>query len=903
MVQFCTKCARANPEDACYCYFDGFVLGNGSRNGGPLAIGAQVFAQAFVFPTGRACRSFDELAIACQEEWKSARELLNQGYLEAFFGGIGRIDLVMAAKEASKFPDQDRGLDQLLGKLPSEVLAAPRLSVETKEVNLGVLKIGDSREFELHLENQGMRLVYGSVSCGDSKNVWLTLGDQPGTTEKHFQFGSEYKVKVKVCGDRLRANAKPQETKLVIDTNGGRAAVTVRCEVPVKAFPSGVLAGARSPRDLASKAKANTKEAAPCFERGEIEEWYKANGWSYPVTGPVASGLHAIQQFFEALGLVKPPVVVINTREISWSGSPGDRLACEIKVESQEKKPVYAHAVSDVPWLQPEKAKLNGRVATISVVVPAVPDKPGRTLTGRLTVQSNGSQRFDVPVTLAVQGNPLAFDEPEPEPEPEVLSVVPVEEPLAVEVVGRASQPDGRAGKPDLPAAVAAPTAPPPLPPAPVTPSLPPPPPQTLESMFADEPSAGPGTRSSRKRKGQEVPIWMHATPAILLAVAVLCAVIFDLAKSQPTKDGPINELDSGTGIELLNLQFHTTRHGSFGLEMKKEKDANDQPKRLTFDSHGGGDNIIVKLDELEFFFGQHDPRNRPNKSRNLPKGKINTKTFTESDVVVEQRVELVRGPTGNYDTCLVLFTINNNAKVAHEVGLRAMMDTYIGANDGVPFTIPGHKGFLDTMKEFSEKEIPDYIEVIEKPDTPDDLGTIVRMGLKLPGLDLEPIQQMRICLYPGSQTKWIWDMEPMNKNPMRKDSCVALYWNVVKMNPGDKRTMGYTYGLSELSINVGESPIALSAPASVKPDEEFVLTAYIWNAKPGQKIKLELPEGLELGKDEVEEKRVDEAGNRVQVSWRVKAGKAGDYSVSAKMGSNISRALKIVVRTGSFLG
>ena len=50
MVQVCSKCSRANPKDACYCYHDGFVLDHGARNGGPLAIGAQVFQQPFVFP-------------------------------------------------------------------------------------------------------------------------------------------------------------------------------------------------------------------------------------------------------------------------------------------------------------------------------------------------------------------------------------------------------------------------------------------------------------------------------------------------------------------------------------------------------------------------------------------------------------------------------------------------------------------------------------------------------------------------------------------------------------------------------------------------------------------------------------------------------------------------------------
>ena len=41
-------------------------------------------------------------------------------------------------------------------------------------------------------------------------------------------------------------------------------------------------------------------------------------------------------------------------------------------------------------------------------------------------------------------------------------------------------------------------------------------------------------------------------------------------------------------------------------------------------------------------------------------------------------------------DTCLVRYVIENTDVRSHRVGLRFMLDTFIGANDGVPFTIPG---------------------------------------------------------------------------------------------------------------------------------------------------------------------------------------------------------------------
>ena len=52
--------------------------------------------------------------------------------------------------------------------------------------------------------------------------------------------------------------------------------------------------------------------------------WYAANGWAYPVQGPASTGLAAVQQFFEALGLTAPPKVEISDRSLTLFGKPGD---------------------------------------------------------------------------------------------------------------------------------------------------------------------------------------------------------------------------------------------------------------------------------------------------------------------------------------------------------------------------------------------------------------------------------------------------------------------------------------------------------------------------------------------------------------------------------------------------
>ncbi|HEY1858855.1 MAG TPA: hypothetical protein VGG61_00780, partial [Gemmataceae bacterium] len=384
MAQTCGKCKRVNPPDAAYCYFDGSALGNAPQNGNHASSAARPFPSPFVFPRGRTCRTFDELAVACHDYWLAARELLQQGFFESFLKSLGRADLAQAAGDAAHFLDPDRGLDQLLSRLPTAVLGNPKLHVSPREVHLGQLRMGENRAFDLRLENQGMRLLYGSVSCEEGN--WLTLGDAKGATEKHFQFGSDAVIAVHVQGKRLRAGVKPLEGRLLVDSNGGVDTVVIRADVPPKPFPTGVLAGARSPRQLAEKARQAPKDAAAFFESGAVARWYKDNGWTYPVSGPAFRGAAAVQQFFEVLGLASPPKVELSERHITLRGNVGESVEHMLQVKNTEQRPrlIFAHAVSNQPWLEIGRAKLNGDMASIPLSVPSIPDCLGQQLTARM---------------------------------------------------------------------------------------------------------------------------------------------------------------------------------------------------------------------------------------------------------------------------------------------------------------------------------------------------------------------------------------------------------------------------------------------------------------------------------------------------------------------------------------
>src|SRR5262245_9408020 len=206
MLLKCPRCSRNNPGAALFCYFDGVALGDPGRRQGVTDPARKRFPMPFVFPTGKACHTFDELTLAIQDAWEEARELTHQGVFAGFFAGLGRADLVEAAREAAKTADADQGLDDLLRALPSSVLEPPRLVADPAKVNLGTLRPGQDVRFDLHVSNRGMGLLTGTVSCEDGP--WLVLGGAGATARKKLvHILHETTIPILVRGKSLAASS------------------------------------------------------------------------------------------------------------------------------------------------------------------------------------------------------------------------------------------------------------------------------------------------------------------------------------------------------------------------------------------------------------------------------------------------------------------------------------------------------------------------------------------------------------------------------------------------------------------------------------------------------------------------------------------------------------------------
>jgi len=919
MTRQCRQCRRLNPDEAAFCFYDGVPLANGSAAGGAASIdfSTWAFPQPFVFPSGEKCHNFLQLALACHRNPKETIEVLRRGFLEGFFGGMGRVDLAMAASAAAKAPDPDRGLDDLLEKLPGSPLGPAELSVDPSAKDLGILHIGQDRQFELTLTNKGQRLVYGKVSIDDCR--WLVFGAGGGTPEKMFQFFDKTVIPVTVVGNRLRAYAQPLKVELSVESNGGNFLVPIEAKLPIKPFPEGVLSGAMSPRQLAEKAKAHPKEAAVLLVNGAVSRWYATNGWTYPVQGPTASGIAAVQQFFEVLGLVKPPKVDVSESAVTLRGKPGERLEYVLSVITQEKRAAVAHAVSDQPWLKTGPTVFRGQTASIPLLIETVPDGLGATLKAGLKVTANGNQRFDVPVTLLVEGAQLAPESMRPRtPSPfESLDAAIASLPSApavegVELVPLTSQPAFTLPNPDP--LVFGPT---------VIPAAAP----------AAPPSSPPATTKAARRK----MLAMRLLPVGIIVLGLLTAAFRDMLFREPPEE-PLPEIDYAN--PLVDVRFHDKVEPNdfvpqvtmtFGLGVPDPKDKSKFKTKLIYDEYGRTCNVCVRMDKsIEYLLGREQGSWKPPIRGPLGKDRdghtlIGAKSVWvrsgPPQISITQIVEIVPGGLSAdgkkqlLDTCQVRYDITNEDSKPHEVGLRFLLDTFIGHNDAVPFTIAGAKELCDTMKSFDRPaDVPDYISALERQDLKDP-GTVAHLSLKYGG-GLEPPGRVTLGAWPSpslrnqpggekadkQDTRWevpLLSMALAKSSETDGDSAVTMYWNEKEVKPKEARTVGFAYGLGSMTGATGQGRLGITAGGELVANKEFTLTAYVKDPAAGETIALTLPRGLQLvgGKGKEAVPPSPPGSPYSPVTWRIRATKGGVLRVKVALNSGVEVQHRLVIK------
>jgi hypothetical protein len=400
------------PDRAAYCGYDGTMLRNGA---GGAAAGAML--QEFIFPSGRRCRTFDELAAACNGEWEEAKRLLRDGTFASFLSGIGRADLARLARESQAMPDADLGLAGFAGGLPASPGAGPKLGLSPRRFVVGPIRVGEQKPLQVTLQNEGRGLLQGKLTVTEGAE-WLSIAEGGSPSEASIRASRDQVIKLQVNTQALNSSNN-YSGKLVAVTNGGVAEIPVRLDLVARPFARGPYAGANDPKDLARRLRDNPRPAVELFENGEIARWFASNGWPYPIVGAPAPGLAAIQQYFEELGLAKAPQVVVSPTDHRVKASPGAPPSLQVTLTSPARKLVYARAECSVPWLKPRAASVAGQgQASFEIDVDPAQLTEDREYPAVVKVVANAGQTFLVQVKVEMSGNRRGWFSSRPAPAP-----------------------------------------------------------------------------------------------------------------------------------------------------------------------------------------------------------------------------------------------------------------------------------------------------------------------------------------------------------------------------------------------------------------------------------------------------------------------------------------------------
>jgi hypothetical protein len=254
--------------------------------------------------------------------------------------------------------------------------------------------------------------LQGTVSITEGQD-WLSLSETKALHEADVAAVREQIVKLTINTKGIPAG-QTYGAKLTVVTNGGVVEVPLRMDLVAQGYPKAPFQGARTQRELAEKMREHPKAAVPILESGDVQRWYALNGWTYPVQGPGVKGVGGVQQFFEGMGVSKPPPVALSQPEFHFKCKYRDTVRGQVTLQTGVKKWVYAQVASDSPWLKPLHAQVAGPQ---HVAVPFEIDthhwSGGPVGEGKLTLQANGGQKLTLKVVVEVQGGP-AIQAPKP---------------------------------------------------------------------------------------------------------------------------------------------------------------------------------------------------------------------------------------------------------------------------------------------------------------------------------------------------------------------------------------------------------------------------------------------------------------------------------------------------------
>ena len=404
----CTKCSRVNPADAAYCYHDGAVLAGHSRNGGPVAVGAAALRPPLRLPVRPPVPHLRRAGAG----------------LPAGLAGGPRPAAAGLLRELPRRPRPRRpGPGGPRGRPLSRPRPRPRPAArQAPQPTSSRRRVSSSRRRKsASAPSRSARTAAASCTsktaacaCSTARSPATTATGSPSAIRPAP--GEDLPVRRRDAHPLPRQGQAPARGQQAAGGPADRriqrrrrrpcsSAPRCRRQAVPRRRPQGGGHAAPGRREGQGGAQGG---GAPSSRTGAVADWYKSNGWTYPVQGPSASGLG---RGAAVLRGARPDAAAQGGDQRAGREAGGDRRRHHPPRPGDQ---VGGEAAGLRPRHQ-QRPLARGRPGQAQRPRRHIParrarrPRPGRRdAPAKVTVQANGNQRFPVTVSLAVERAGLA---------------------------------------------------------------------------------------------------------------------------------------------------------------------------------------------------------------------------------------------------------------------------------------------------------------------------------------------------------------------------------------------------------------------------------------------------------------------------------------------------------------
>ena len=270
-----------------------------------------------------------------------------------------------------------------------------------------------------------------------------------------------------------------------------------------------------------------------------------------------------------------------------------------------------------------------------------------------------------------------------------------------------------------------------------------------------------------------------------------------------------------------------------------------------------------LRINDTDFIFGGPSRKMEKRTGKELKTGApirqfaVDDRIITDYDydgIIARQILSFFRTPSTRVkDSALIEYEITNKTKLTATVGIRLMVDTKLGSNDGAPFRI-GSRAVTGEIL-VPKSELLPYWQTFDSLTSP----TVIAQGtLDSPEDGLTPPDRLILANWGTlADNPWEPDYQEgrsfVRTGEEEKDTALAMYWEPVTLRPGQSKRIRTVYGLGGLTLAAGDLSLGLTAPAEATAgsSRELFVVAYITNTggytSHDTNVTLVLPKGLEL--------------------------------------------------------